>query len=141
MGIQKYSPIYPLTTIVRQSFFNKPYLNEYKFHFVVPRSHDQSMMTVMMPTKKMNKMVVKMMMLMMVMMWWWTFNRQDVLSTKIAQELEPKVVIAEPTMEPDLVLDHMVEQDAFPKGYVIFQPVDFQVICWFLFGGIYPPWN
>ena len=65
MGIQKYFPIYPLTTIVPQSFLNKPYLNKYKFHFVVPRSHDQSMMTVMMPTKKMNKMVVKMMMLMM----------------------------------------------------------------------------
>ena len=62
MGIQKYFPIYPLTTIVPQSFLNKPYLNEYT------RSHDQSMMTGMMPTKKMNKMVVKMMMLTTVMM-------------------------------------------------------------------------
>ena len=60
---------------------------------------------------------------------------QNVLSIKIAEELEPKVVIAEPTMEPDLVLiHHVVEQEAFPRSQkeISSEPtIDFQEI---------PPW-
>ena len=51
------------------------------------------------------------------------------------------MVIAEPTMEPDLVLDHQTSnRRRSPKGNVIFQRLIFREnMLIFLLGDIYPP--